>query len=1059
MKPLLSSLIKIIFLICVAQISLAQTVVPSSLFRSDTLVTTTESEVISWGDALGGSFHFSAGPNSPTLATNEFGKNVLAFGNSNQNLSLNIEINPAAIAILFEPDAYPSYARILDANQANDSGIHLRANGIEARFNDASSGRVLIPQILLDYLALGIVTSTDSDPAFSILNGVVLELGADRNFVSGNYSLGRAGSLSWNGSILEVGFFEDELSTIELEEYLTSRMDYYAPPVSLAIEDTLFLQDFCGIELGPETAYKSYEWQDGSTESTLTVNDEGWYSVIAIDMFNRQSVDSIYIDLPGDFLSDFALCSNLDSLWSTNLEGFDVEWQDGSTTTDYLIEEPGEYFLTVTDDEGCSYTSETVVVTEDFFPEIAELDENPTFCLGNELFLSAGFEEAEEYLWSTDETTPFIQPQESGEYWVEATNANGCVGRDTVEIDIVGIAPTVDFGFSPPCQNNEVDFDDLTEPEGGSITVWNWTFENTSAGVSDEENPSILYESTGEFPVELTVTLDNGCTGTGRDTIFVNPLPLVNFSAPIICAGNEVFFESLSVVPGGGSIAQQEWSFGNGTFDTGSVGSTTFENLGANTVTHIVTSEEQCTDSLLRNVEVLGSPIADFEVIDVCLGEVAVFQENVDISVSGPVFYNWQFGDGFFSNFPNTTHEYAQPGVYDVTLTATGNNLGVNGCTDQITKQIRVYEPPSPEITTEDACLGAVTELVDLTIPQSIADEVDPISSRLWTIIDGPTGSQQGELGTDSAQVFIPGAAGTFEVQLELLSESGCAASTQGSVFVQAIPSADFTIDLPIQAPPFSVIPDNLTTDGELFEWVVNGNVVSTEFEPTLNFETPGDYEVWLVATNELNCNDTAKTSFTAIIPEYDLEMVDLQYQTVGNNLLLVAFINNNGNVPVEFFDSEIEVGRDIKFNIDSEWLLPPGQLTEYPLGTEIGYLPGRDLPYTCMRVSNPNGEMESDTTNNKLCIGLNRQKATFAPPFPNPASNEVHFTIVMPTDAAVAVEITGSDGKLIESFTLDLKEGLNELDYPLIGWSEGLYFVKFKYDGQDEVFRLVIAR
>jgi len=866
----------------------------------------------------------------------------------------------------------------------------------------------------------------------------------------------------WDGQYVEILFYSDSLSdeTVNMiEQYLRYK---YNPPVNLPRQIRVDY-GFCDTNLvAYQPWFRSYEWSTGSTDSIISVNESGWYQVEVTDIFGYTSIDSVEVIFDGNFLlEDEILCAQDSLLYDSQLNAGDysINWSTNENSSSIIITEEGLYSVTVIDTLGCSYTSEEIFIDVDSFPTSANLIDLPVFCLGNDLFLASGFEEAETYAWSTGEDTPFIQPQESGEYWVEATNANGCVGRDTVEVDIVGVAPDVDFGFSPPCENNEVDFNDLTVPEGGSITNWNWTFENNPAGTSDQQNPAIFYESTGIYPVELTVTLDNGCTGTGRDTIFVNPLPLVNFSAPIVCAGNEVFFESLSGVPGGGTIASRSWSFGNGTTDVGSVGSTTFEELGFNTVTHIVTTEAQCTDSLVRTVEVLGSPIADFSATDACLGDPITFTENVDVSQSGSVFYNWQFGDGFFSNFPNTSHEYANAGVYEVTLTATGNNLGVNGCTDQITKSVRVYQPPTAALSTTDACIGGVTELVDLTAPQNLAGTVDPIADRLWTITDGPTGSQQGPVGSDSLQPFIPEAAGTFTVLLELSTLAGCEASAEGSILVQAIPTAEFILELPVEAPPFTATPQNLTANGEAFEWLINGDPVSSEFEPELNFDEPGAYEVWLVATNDLQCNDTAEALFTVVIPEYDLELVDLQYQNQGNKLVLTAFINNNGNVPVQTFDTRVEVGRDIAVDIDSEFLLPAGQIREYTLGTEFGYLPGRDLPYTCMRIANPNGQQEKDTTNNYLCIGLDEQRATFAAPYPNPANDEVNLAFILPEAGQVRVEFVGPDGKLVEDFLLELEEGLNELVYPLIGWSQGLYFLKFSYRSQEEVHRLVIAR
>ncbi len=874
----------------------------------------------------------------------------------------------------------------------------------------------------------------------------------------------------WDGDYAEILFFSDSLgeeSVLEIEQYLRYK---YAPPIDLP-RQIVVEYGFCDTTLiGYKPWYRTYDWSTGSQDSSIVVNESGWYELTVTDLFGYTSTDSVEVIFDGSFkLEDEVLCA-LDVLsydTDLNTDDYSIEWSTSETTSSITITEEGLYSVTVSDTLGCSYTSPEIFVDVDSFPVTADLIDIPTFCLGNDLFLASGFAEAEEYLWSTDETTPFIQPQESGEYWVEAINANGCVGRDTVEVDIVGVAPSVDFGFSPPCENAEVEFEDLTVPEGGVVTEWEWVFGSRvfdsaqTPEFDSAETPSFenVYPATGQYPVELTVTLDNGCTGTTRDTIMVNPLPLVNFSAPIVCAGNEVFFESQSGVPGNGDIAQWDWSFGNGSSDAGLIGSTTFEETGFNTVTHIVTTTNACTDSLVRNVEVLGSPIADFAAEDVCLGSTVVFNEDVDISESGPVFYNWQFGDGFFSNFPNTSHEYAQPGIYEVTLTATGNNVGLMGCVDAVTKEIRVYEPSSVEIATADACVGGTAILTDVSEWSVIGVVEDPVTAREWTITDGPTGTQEGVIGGDSAQVFVPAAAGTFDVSLEVMTEAGCASTATGSFLVQAIPMAEFELELPETNPPFAATPLNLSEDGINFEWLVNGEVVSTEFEPELNFNEAGSYEVALVATNDLDCNDTAKAAYSVIVPEYDLALIGLEYEIIGSDLRLRAIVNNRSNVRVERFDAEVSVGRDIRFDLEVEESLPAGQVVEVPIGTTITYLPGRDLPFACLRIDNPNGIADSDSTNNYLCTGLDNRKATFASPYPNPAQEEVKLTFVVPEAGVLRVEITAADGRLMEDFELNLEEGLNTVDYPLTGWSEGMYFLKFSFGNQEEVHRLVVAR
>ncbi|MEM9051256.1 MAG: PKD domain-containing protein, partial [Bacteroidota bacterium] len=881
--------------------------------------------------------------------------------------------------------------------------------------------------------------------------------------LTAQYITNDRGSRFWDGDFAELIVFEDSLDDEEIfnvEQYLRYK---YAPPVSLPPRINLEY-GFCDTSIvAYQPWFRTYEWSTGSIDSAIVVNGPGIYTVEVTDIFGYTSIDSIQVVTDGNFLLEEQLICEFESLnYDTQLDlnNYTIIWSTEENTSSIEITEEGFYSVSVTDTLGCTFTTPEIFVDVDSFPSVAALVLTDIFCLGNDLFLASGFEEAETYLWSTEEDTAFIQPQTSGEYWVEAINANNCVGRDTIDIEIVGVAPEAEFEFTPPCENNDVIFSDITTPDGEAmVTGWDWVFENNESETSQEESPEVFYPAVGEFPVILTVTLDNGCTGTKRDTIFVNQLPLVNFSAPLVCAGNEVFFESFSAVPDGGIIALQLWAFGNDTDDQGAIGSTTFEETGVNTVKHIVTTEAACTDSLIRTVEVLGSPIVDFDIEDICVTQTASFNENVDISVSGPVFYNWQFGDGFFSNFPNTTHDYAESGIYEVTLTATGNNVGANGCVDQVTKQIRVYNPPNAELALTDQCLVETSELIDLSMANVSGDISDAISLRIWTLIDGPTGNQEGFVGNDSLQIFIADAPGTYEMSLEIQTESGCSSTGFDSFLVEAIPNSNFELNLPVIDPPFTATPVNLSEDGISFQWFLNGSLISEEFEPEITFNDTIDYEVVLVATNDIGCGDTAKSSYTVISPFYDLALIDLDFQTQGGVLVLNAIIGNNGNVLVETFDSEIQVGRDINFTVGSEVEIAPGEIINYTLGSEIGYLPGRDLPYTCMRISKPNGQTEIDTTNNYLCIGLNEQRATFDAPFPNPAEDEVKLTVILPEPGQVGLEITGADGKELIRTSFNLEEGPNVIEYPLVGWSEGLYFFKYSYKTQEEVHRLIIAR
>ena len=1034
---------------------------PAHFFRSDTLVTLSGSKVSIWRDVLNESVQFDqALPNrQPSFDTNETGIEILKFQSSNNFMTLDSSITPTAMMIVFKLSDTPEYGRVIDRNVGNNCGMHLRSGQFAGRFDDVGSNQTLFSALELNYVAYSIITSTELSNATGRAYFSSFDLGPNKTWLEGNYQLGRNG-LSFNGDVLEVSIFTSTITISELEMYEIQRLNYYSPPPNISDSDTIHVSNFCPTAISPGDYFGGYQWSNGEETDTIFASSTGWYKVTVEDMFQRSFSDSVYIEFPGSFISSFDLCINTDSLYTTNLEAFDVTWQDGSTDPNYLITEGGEYSLTVTDSEGCSYESDTVFVTEDFYSTEVELNEIPTFCLGNELFLASGFAEAEAYNWNTGEDTPFIQPTSSGEYWVEATNANGCVGRDTVVIDIAGAAPFVEFTAGTACVGNAVVFTDETFPEGSTVTGQEWFFDGQP--FEEPQGPVVdqIFAEAGEYPVELTVTLATGCTGTGRDTVTVNPLPLVgfNFDEVVPCAGNEVAFESESGVPGNGEIASYAWTFGNGTSDAGIVGTTTFANLGVNTVQLAVTTTDGCVDSLLSNVVVLGSPAVDFTFDTVCVGMPTVFNEAVDVTESGPVFYNWQFGDGFFSNFPNTSHVFGAPGVYNVQLTATGNDFGGAGCVDQLTRQVRVYAAPEGNIETTDACLGEGVVFTDLTEAAVQGGVGDGIDTRAWVL---PFGYGQGPVavGGDSVQVWNALESGSYAVEMSFVTEAGCTGMATANVDVLAVPEASFSLEVPEVAPPFGVSTTNTSVDAQGYVWMIDGDVVSTAAEPELLIPDTGVYVVSLVATSGPGCNDTTSLEVQAINPRYDLALVDIRYVISGGRLTLRAVLGNNGNVPIREFELAVSLGLSAEVEAVMEFDLGAGEVREFTLPETFGYLSARDLPYVCMEVGLERfGIAEFDLENNGFCIGLEKEKAVFIDPYPNPAFDIVKVGYILPRAGTVELQVIDSEGRELRSVSWESEAGytLNEVNVGDL--SEGSYFLRYSYLGEEVVKRVVVV-
>jgi len=128
--------------------------------------------------------------------------------------------------------------------------------------------------------------------------------------------------------------------------------------VSLCFQDTLTLNAYA-----PNA---NYLWQDGSTDSILTVVEEGIYSVSVEDNCTFSS-DEIAVTFNPEIITDLPLnlelCASDSVLLSPNVSGASFVWQDGSTNQNFLVTEAGLYSVEV-NQNGCLKT-DSVLVEED----------------------------------------------------------------------------------------------------------------------------------------------------------------------------------------------------------------------------------------------------------------------------------------------------------------------------------------------------------------------------------------------------------------------------------------------------------------------------------------------------------------------------------------------------------------------------------------------------------------------------------------------------------------------------------------------------------------------
>ena len=213
----------------------------------------------------------------------------------------------------------------------------------------------------------------------------------------------------------------------------------------------------------------------------------------------------------------------------------------------------------------------------------------------------------------------------------------------------------------------------------GSITSVSWNFGDGSTAFSPSA-PALInhtYASPGTYTVTLTLVDSFGNLSTVSHSVVADELPTASFTGPTSAlAGTAVTFDGSGSSDPDGSITGYSWSFGDGTTSTaGPTTSHTYAAPGTYTVTLSVTDSSGLQSTAVsKQITVDELPTAAFTGPTSATAGTAVTVDgsgssDPDGSITG---YSWSFGDGTTSTAgPTTSHTYAAPGTYTVTLKVT----------------------------------------------------------------------------------------------------------------------------------------------------------------------------------------------------------------------------------------------------------------------------------------------------------------------------------------------------------------------------------------------------
>ena len=369
--------------------------------------------------------------------------------------------------------------------------------------------------------------------------------------VAGNYPTvlwdsGESGSTITKGP----GVYQAKIKDAKGNTFFSSQISVNAPP-TIDIVGNRPPSVCLGSSLGLTTNYdNNVTWVNQQTNA-IVANTRQFNATTAGSYFVR------YRDVSGcDFTSTavtlavnplpqtpvvtntkpVTFCQGDNTILQVSNDNVQYNWAGGQTGKVINPTTSGAYFLTVTDQNGCtSAQSNTVIVTANPVPvkPVITASGSTVFCADRTVTLTAPQNAA--YMWTSGQTSQSITLNQSGNFAVRTTNQFGCT---SVQSDVVTVQanplpqiPTVSAtGATTFCEGNSVTLN-ANSPVG---VVWS----------SGQTEKSISVNRSGNYSAQARD--QNGCISAYSPVVAVrvNPLPatptILADPSTVICEGDKV---------------------------------------------------------------------------------------------------------------------------------------------------------------------------------------------------------------------------------------------------------------------------------------------------------------------------------------------------------------------------------------------------------------------------------------------------------------------------------------------------------------------------------------
>lgn len=305
--------------------------------------------------------------------------------------------------------------------------------------------------------------------------------------------------------------------------------------------DLITINTDCALDLGPDVTLceselpleigtalaGTYEWNTDETSSSILVSESGTY-ILEVSSACGLIIDSISVEIledldQVDLGEDLELCPQDFPIEITaDVEG-EYIWNTFEQTQSIIVNEPGEYTVTVFND--CGAVFDSIEISEGADGPSVSLGADITACADDfPITLDPGLYDS--YSWATGEETQSISVSEPGSYAV--TVSNSC-GSAIDEITVALVDPPAEISLGDDFSICENQFPTALEIEATDLAIaW-------STGSVEQ---MINVNTAGVYSVEVS----NLC-GASSASINISSIPNPQEEESfILCQGESVEF-------------------------------------------------------------------------------------------------------------------------------------------------------------------------------------------------------------------------------------------------------------------------------------------------------------------------------------------------------------------------------------------------------------------------------------------------------------------------------------------------------------------------------------